>query len=119
MKVYDVVNVQSEEYKLVISTSYVSPLSKIFLIAKELSSQEYKGEVIFDLLLSNGFASNRFLKMTFDGTKLTPDSTKVISNVSDSLLKEIYNYYFKHPEYVERSSLPDTQKHLLKNKLIM
>lgn len=119
MKYYDLMNFQSNDCKVVLSTSYVSPLSKIFVITNELKSLKYKGEVLFDLLLSNGFAKNRFIKMYFDGEQLAHDTTKVITHISEDLLKEIYTYYSSHPEYVDKSSLSHVQKHLLKKNLII
>lgn len=118
MKNYEILSLQDENLILVLSTSYVSPLSKVFLIAKELSSQNFKGEVIFDLLLSNGFTNNRFLKMQFDGEQLITNSTEILTNVDENVRKEIYDYYFGHPEYIDRSRLPMSQKYLLKNKLV-
>ncbi|WP_436864761.1 type II toxin-antitoxin system RnlB family antitoxin [Bacillus fungorum] len=118
MKTYELINFQSDGRKVVLSTSYVSPLSKVFLIANELAQQGYSGEVLFDLLLSNGFTNNRFLKMRFDGNKILPNTSEILSELSTDLLKEIYDFYHGHPEYVDKSSLPDTQKYLLKNNLI-
>lgn len=118
MNNYELIAFQSDERKLVMSTSYASPLSSIFMISDDLAKENYKGEVLFDLLLSNGFTPNRFLSMQFDGTKLLPQTTKKISQIPEKLLKEIYSFYYEHAEYVEQSSLPDVQKHLLKNNKI-
>ncbi|HGI1702963.1 TPA: type II toxin-antitoxin system RnlB family antitoxin, partial [Streptococcus pyogenes] len=70
MKRYHILNLKSDSCKVVVATSYVSPLSQVYAIANELKSVDYKGEVIFDLVLSNGFSSNRFLKTDFDGNQL-------------------------------------------------
>lgn len=118
MNNYELIAFQSDQRKLVLSTSYASPLSSVFIISDELAKQNYKGEVLFDLLLSNGFTPNRFLSMQFDGTKLLPQTTKKIEGIPEKLLKEIYAFYYEHTEYVEQSSLPDVQKHLLKNNKI-
>ena len=118
MNNYKIITFQSDERKLVLSTSYVSPLSSVFIISSELANESYQGEVLFDLLLSNGFSPNRFLSMQFDGTKFLPQTTKKVEKISKELLKEIYAFYYEHTEYVEQSSLPDVQKHLLKNNQI-
>lgn len=118
MNNYELITFKSDERELVLSTSYASPLSSVFIISEELAKQNYKGEVLFDLLLSNGFTPNRFLSMQFDGTKLLPQTTKKIQEIPEKLLKEIYAFYYEHAEYVDQSSLPDVQKHLLKNNII-
>lgn len=118
MNNFELIAFQGDERKLVLSTSYASPLSSVFIISDELAKENYKGEVLFDLLLSNGFTSNRFLSMQFDGKKLLPQTAKKIEEIPEKLLKEIYTFYFEHAEYVEQSSLPDVQKHLLKNNKI-
>ncbi|SCX84190.1 Antitoxin to toxin RNase LS or RnlA [Paenibacillus polysaccharolyticus] len=118
MKNYELIAFQSDQRKLVLSTSYASPLSSVLFISSELAKENYRGEVLFDLLLSNGFNPNRFLSMQFDGNKLLPQTTKTINEVPVNLLSEIYNFYFEHVEYVEQSNLPDTQKYLLKNNKI-
>ena len=118
MNNYKIITFQSDERKLVLSTSYVSPLSSVFIISSELANESYQGEVLFDLLLSNGFSPNRFLSMQFDGTKFLPQTTKKVEKISKELLKEIYAFYYEHTEYVVQSSLPDVQKHLLKNNQI-
>ncbi|WP_130860432.1 type II toxin-antitoxin system RnlB family antitoxin [Gracilibacillus phocaeensis] len=118
MKCYDIVNFPSDNQLVVVSTSYISPLSKLFLIANELKSSQYKGELVFDLLLSNGFASNRFLKMEFDGQQVITQSVEVLPDVSENLLKDIYKHFYEHPEYLENCILPDAQKYLIRNNLI-
>lgn len=118
MNSYELIAFQSDERRLVLSTSYASPLSSVFIISNELAKENYQGEVLFDLLLSNGFTPNRFLSMQFDGTKLLPQTTKKVEEIPEKLLKEIYDFYYEHAEYVEQSSLPDVQKHLLKNNKI-
>ncbi|ONN64049.1 hypothetical protein BTM36_24020 [Herbaspirillum sp. VT-16-41] len=70
MKRYHILDLKSDSCKVVVATSYVSPLSQVYAIALELKSIGYQGDVIFDLVLSNGFSSNRFLKTDFDGEQL-------------------------------------------------
>lgn len=118
MKYFEVMNLEEKDYKVVLSTSYVSPLSEMVSISNKLDAMKYKGDVIFDLLLSNGFATNRFIKMNFDGEKLIYQTTEVLEKPSSDVLAEIYDFYAAHPEYIEKSSLPDAHRYLLKNNLM-
>lgn len=101
---------KSDRSKVVVSTSYLSPLRNVMEISKELANSNYKGEVLFDLLLSNGFATNRFLTMFFDGKKLQLNTVKIITDIPDQVLKELYLLYNEHPQWIDQSSLLDIHK---------
>lgn len=118
MKRYHILNLKTDSCKVVVATSYVSPLSQVYAIANELKSIDYKGEVIFDLVLSNGFSSNRFLKTVFDGDQLNIAKIEVLSKVKNNILDELYVFFYEHPQYVKASSLPEPQKYVLLNKVL-
>lgn len=118
MKNYGIFTLESEERVLVVANSYINPLGNILMISKDLAEMEYKGEVLFDLLMSNGFASNRFLKINFDGGKFLLNSREIVSDVKTEVLIELGEIYYLHPEWVEQSSLPAHHKDILKKKLI-
>ncbi|MED2879581.1 Antitoxin to toxin RNase LS or RnlA [Bacillus wiedmannii] len=119
MKNFETFTLKSDGRKVVVSTSYVSPLGKIMKISKTLAESNYKGEVLFDLLLSNGFAPNRFLIMVFDGKKLQVNTREIISDISEEVLNELYGFYNEHPQWIEQSSLLDVHKDMLKKNLLM
>lgn len=118
MKRYHILNLKSDSCKVVVATSYVSPLSQVYAIANELKSIDYKGEVIFDLVLSNGFSSNRFLKTNFDGDQLNIGKIEAFSKVKDNILDELYVFFYENPQFVKASSLPEPQKYVLLNKVL-
>ncbi|MFY2158493.1 type II toxin-antitoxin system RnlB family antitoxin [Cytobacillus firmus] len=119
MEIFDTFTLKSDGRKVVVSTSYVSPLGNIMKISKQLANSNYQGEVLFDLLLSNGFAPNRFLTMTFDGKKLHVNTRKIITDISDEVLAELYGFYNEHPQWIDQSSLLDVHKDILKKNLLM
>jgi Antitoxin to bacterial toxin RNase LS or RnlA len=119
MKRYHILDLKSDSRKVVIATTYVSPLSQVHFIARELNTIGYKGEVIFDLVLSNGFSSNRFLKTDFDGEQLNIGKIEVVSKVKCNILDELYSFFYEHPEYVKESSLPEPQQYVLLNKVLL
>lgn len=118
MKRYHILDLQSDSRKVVVATSYVSPLSQVYAIAHELNSVGYKGEVIFDLVLSNGFSNNRFLKTDFDGDQLNIGKIEVLPKLKSDVLDELYTFFYEKPEYVKASSLPEPQKYVLLNKVL-
>jgi hypothetical protein len=119
MKRYHILDLKSDSRKVVVATSYVSPLSQAYAIAHELKSIGYIGEIIFDLVLSNGFSSNRFLKTDFDGEQLNIGNIKVLSKMKSNILDELYEFFYQHPQFVKASSLPDPQKYVLLNRVLI
>ena len=118
MKKYEICTLKSDERVVVLANSYVNPLSNVMMITMELSKMKYTGEVLFDLLMSNGFSPNRFLKIDFDGSKFLLGTSEVVSHVENEVLIELGEIYYLHPEWVEQSSLPAHHKDILKKKLI-
>ena len=114
MNRYEIIRIDNGDLQevLVLSTSYVSPLGSLPIIEQELEG--HQGEVLFDLLLSNGFASNRFLVAQFDGNKFDVNSFKAVESISPSIKEKAGEFYREHPEYLENSILPTAQKFLIK-----
>lgn len=119
MKRYHILNLKCDPRKVVIATSYVSPLSEVYSIGSELKSTGYIGEILFDLVLSNGFSSNRFLKTNFDGEQLNIGKVEVVSKLEGNILDEVYVFFYQNPQYVKASSLPEPQKYVLLNKVLV
>ena len=99
---------------MVFSVSYKSPLEEIRLLEEELNGAPC--DVLFDLLLCNGVASNRYLVGTFNGENFEYKTFRPIS--SDELPIDIREssvaFYQQHPEYVENSILPQAQQFLVR-----
>jgi len=102
-----------EEYPFVIfSTSYVSPIEGIMDIEEELKYL-FKGKVLFDLLLSNGMSSNRFVEALFDGERFDYSSFKSLNNVDAELKQESTIFYQNNSELLENSILPNAFQYLI------
>lgn len=94
-------------YKAVIyATSYLNPLSELEQVAEELSCTiEKPCDVMFDLLLSNGDAFNRFVAGYFDGQQIAYDSLKVIEIKNNDAVKAINRYFHGKFAYLQNSVL--------------
>lgn len=102
----------SNEYPIVVySLSYKSPLGALRHIEKELES--YRGKVLFDLLMSNGLASNRFIVADYDGDKFDVGSF-TITQVGRDIKRESLSFYMEDPALLENSVLPRTHQFLIK-----
>jgi len=81
-----------------------SPLEYLQDIEKDLVKKNFKGIVLFDLLLSNGDEYNRYVEAYFDGNFFELSSFK-----GPTLNQEIkcisINFFKKHPEYIDKGVL--------------
>lgn len=118
MKTYKILKLEGKLEYVVLSTSYISPLGRLNEVEAYLSKVGYVGEVLFDLLMSNGFASNRILKMDFDGKKFNRNLVTIVENLEADILKILYTFYFENPKYIDNSILPEAQKFILKRNLL-
>lgn len=112
-------NYETEQYPYIVySVSYISPIEELPDIAEELKNH-FQGKVLFDLLLSNGVSSNRFLEAEFDGSAFNYSSFKSLSNVNDLVKKGSSIFYQSNVEFLENSVLPNAHQFLVKKgKLI-
>ncbi|PWW26628.1 RnlB antitoxin of RnlAB toxin-antitoxin system [Cytobacillus oceanisediminis] len=114
MKNYEIQKVDYHEYPYVIfSTSYVNPIEDIDDIEEELKPL-FKGKVVFDLLLSNGFTSNRFVEAEFDGTRFNHSSFKALKDVNDCIIKEASHFYSSHSGLLKNGILSNAHQFLIK-----
>lgn len=132
-KTFEILDTPNNAGKLIVATSYVNPLGDLPVIAEKLAKENYNGKVLFDLVLCNGFASNRFIEIDANWKTIVEQAvtlkmavvpafkTTVISaeEVSDETLKVLYNFFMENPTYVDNSSLPEVQKHILRNGLML
>ncbi|MGO4348141.1 type II toxin-antitoxin system RnlB family antitoxin [Paenibacillus sp. MCAF9] len=109
----------NEGYPFIIfSTSYMSPIDDIICIEHDLQSQ-YKGKVLFDLLLSNGVSSNRFVEAEFNGEHFDYSSFKTLRSVCIAIKKESTEFYKNHTDFLENSTLPNAYQYLIKKGKVL
>lgn len=92
------------------ATSYESPLSSIHEIELKLCQllgSNETGEVLFDLLCSNGPEWNRFVSLEIRCGRIMLDTAKIIDEheLPKQLLRSQSYVLRNHPEYVEESVL--------------
>ncbi|MCM0591924.2 MAG: type II toxin-antitoxin system RnlB family antitoxin [Gloeotrichia echinulata DEX184] len=91
-------------------------MSYLPMIEKELSRLNFSGKIIFDLLLSNGYSSNRFIEADVYEAKVNRGSMKVIdsSKLDEFLMRKTHDFYKSHPKLVESNNiLLDEEKYHL------
>ncbi len=110
--IFDVKYHATQHYPIIIySVSYLNPLEELGKVADALHScfQE-PSQVLFDLLLSNGEESNRFVQGYFDGEKIAYSSLKCISIDNAEELKQINQFYKSKFAYLNNSVLTAKQR---------
>jgi Antitoxin to bacterial toxin RNase LS or RnlA len=93
---------------VVYSTSYKNPIAYLKKIEEDLDKIEFKGEVvlvIFDLLLCNGYSSNRFIQAEFFNRQIDRLSIKVLKNIDSALLEKSQEFYQENQHFLENSIL--------------
>lgn len=114
-KFYRIENI-SDRVVLIFCTTYINPISYLPVIEKDLGEIKFSGKIIFDLLLANGYNSNRFVEADVIESKINRRSMRVIepSNLDELLLKKIRIFYKSNPDILEGNAiLLDEEKYQL------
>lgn len=107
-----------ESYNIIIlSTNSMRIHDYLFDVVKELKKLRFKGNVLFDLLLSNGPSlAGRFFSAFFDGKKFDLSSFKNIKEVETDVEKMSNSFYSTRLDLIDNSVLTKPQKFILKKK---
>ncbi|GIC14275.1 Hypothetical protein VCSRO98_2161 [Vibrio cholerae] len=102
---------EHSELGLVVSSiSYESPLQDLPEIELCLKSERYVGDVVFDLLCSNGNEFNRFVTMTFDGSSFNRRTLNILSNPPKELLSRQNRFYCQNKFHISNSVLSSSSR---------
>jgi hypothetical protein len=106
----------SDQVVMIFCTTYVNPISYLSVIEKDLNKMDFSGKIIFDLLLSNGYSSNRFVQADVIEGAVRRCSMKVVesSSLDKLFIERTYEFYKTHSYLVESNSiLLDEEKYHL------
>lgn len=85
-------------------------------LESELKRINSKGRILFDLLLSNGYKSDRFVSLYFDGEKFDLSTYEVEKNIEKKIENYCSNYFIEHHFLLENSVLTKPQRFIFKKK---
>ncbi|WP_442638166.1 type II toxin-antitoxin system RnlB family antitoxin [Rossellomorea marisflavi] len=118
MKKFDILSTENHRTPfVVVATSYINPLGSIVEVQNDSTLMGFKGDILFDNLLSSGFSSNRFISIGFKDGRFDYSSVKIVDDVGKDILGLTYEFFYNNPTYVDMSILPSPQKHILNNNL--
>ena len=119
MKPYRVISTETEYKLLVLSVSYISPFDEIEKLENDLREMNFKGIVLFDLILCNGIGSDRFIKAYFDGNSFDSNTFEIVSNIKDDIKLISSNFYKDNSDLIDKGVLSKQQSFLLKNGVVI
>ncbi len=106
----------SEQIAIVFANSYVNPISFLPSIEEQLASMNFSGEVVFDLLLSNGETFNRIVASNAVQGKVDRKAFKIVDFSSlDGVVAEKIKAFYKSNDVLVQSNfiLLDEEKEVL------
>jgi hypothetical protein len=106
----------SDTTAVVFANSYVNPVSFMPYIEEQLASMNFSGEVIFDLLLSNGYSFNRILATNAVEGKVDRKAFKIVdlSSLGKVVAQKIEAFYKSNDVLVQSNFiLSDEEKEFL------
>ena len=77
-------------------------------VVTELSSLDFNGNVVFDMLLTKGI-SEHYYNMHFTNQAFDYNTNELMSNPNLEIVMESKMYYRSHPEFLDRTSLTTRQ----------
>jgi hypothetical protein len=90
------------------------------LLEKSLAKKCYEGEVLLDLLLSNGESSRRFFCAYFDCKHFRRESVSVAryEQIDSTIIKFCSDFYLKHNELLAHGVLSTAKRFVISNKSV-
>lgn len=119
---FKIVSLEQQPYDAVIfSVSYDSPLAYLNEVADEIRKNHFKNaKILFDVLLSIGNTTERFIEATFDGEQFNLNSFRVIQiKKNNQIRKYCADFFHENSNLLEHSILTPIQKELLKKGAVI
>lgn len=82
-------------------------------VVRELNRANFKGEVVFDMLLTKG-VSDHYYNMSFENKAFNLHSNRVVHTPLNVVVAMSKRYYRNHPELLGRTSLTVRQVHYIR-----
>lgn len=96
---------------LVFSTSYTNSILDVESVSNDLrESKCAPGALLFDLLLVNGNAFNRFVEAYYDGEKIDPKTYNIVEIVDKSITDKSQKFYKNNSRLLDNSILTYSEK---------
>ena len=94
---------------LIIGNDFSRVEDYIEVLTQDLLKKHFKGDILFDLLLSNGNNSTRFFKAHFDGVQIATNSYKKVAAPELKIVKKTEAYFYKNKSLLNNSVLSSSE----------
>lgn len=116
-KMFEIIYIEKHSI-IVINKTYYTISYFLNELEIELEKNNFQGNILFDLLLSNGlYSKNRFLTTTFLNHKIDDNNIQIKENLESNYLKKISNFYKENLNIIESGILQKTEIDLFKKQL--
>lgn len=113
MKNYELLRVADSVFSyLIIAKSFISPISELEDIQKDL--RDLSGEILFDLTLINGTNTNRYISGSIVHGLFDKTSFKIAEGISSSIKEISREFFMENQGLVDSGVIPQPIKYLLK-----
>ena len=117
MKSYMTIRTNQDDYKwLVIATSYISPISVLDDVVKDLKHES--GHVLFDLTLINGNENNRYIAADMQDGLFLRTSFRCAQNISEGIKSISRKIFLDNPQIVDNGVISNSLKYLIKDGVL-
>ena len=100
---------------LIIGKTYQGLDDYILELEVELQKENYKGNVIFDFLLSNGYKSpNRFMCSLFNGNILNELHNYEIDSRNEQIIIKLKSFFIKNEQLLSKGILSKKEIEIIK-----
>ena len=115
-KSFEIIRTKSDKFPLIIvGNNYFGLSEYISDIEVLLRKTNFTGNVIFDLLLANGYkARNRFMTSYFNGKNFIEPQIININNRNKIVIKHLESYYFSNIQILSNGILSKTEITIIK-----
>lgn len=115
---FNITPIKSSKYQRIVFSLTTERLDNyIYELEEELKKEEIVGNILMDLIISNGVKHRRYALLYFDGNNINLDSFKIIDTIEMSIEKVSNIFYYKNIKLIENSVLTRPQKFLFRKKL--
>jgi hypothetical protein len=105
---YSIQKINNHEF-LVITKDYTRFDELLPALSNDLKKKKVKGDIVFDLLLSNGNNSTRYFHVYYNGEAFDLRTLKKINNPNIFILQKVKTYLKKNKELLQNSVLTQAE----------
>lgn len=117
IKKYDIVKFNYKEFQFIVFSLDRTRLDDYIIeVGNKLRKKQFKGLVLFDLLLSNG-PSDRYYTIIFNGDSFEFATIKAVLTPNKEIILISKKFYSKNFEFLNKGILSSAQKYILNKEL--